>query len=83
MARWTFLSFAAALVAQTFVPIVSGKGQFIDIDGVLGGVEESLPIRLENIVRPAKSAAAGQLRVTENPGVCGKCCFEVVVVAKI
>ncbi|KAK7439809.1 hypothetical protein VKT23_017385 [Stygiomarasmius scandens] len=70
MARWTFLSLAAALVAQTFIPIVSGKGQFIDIDGVLGGVEQSLPIRLENIVRPAKSAAAGQLRVTENPGVC-------------
>jgi hypothetical protein len=69
MARRTFLSFAA-IVAGVLIPSVLG-GQIPVVDGVLGGVSQDIPIRLETTPRPAQVDAAGQLRVTENSGVCG------------
>ncbi|KAF5356576.1 hypothetical protein D9758_008269 [Tetrapyrgos nigripes] len=68
MAPWTFFSLAA-LVASIIIPSALG-GQIPKVDGVLGGIHQNTPLHLETAKRPPKVAAAGQLRVTENSGVC-------------
>ena len=70
------LLFPAFLGILAAAPILGTYARQIPVvDGVLGGVRLTASVPLKNLKSDKRAVTAGTLRIVEDSGVCGKCCY--------